>query len=287
MLTRDIALKAYQGVAIMNEPLLRLSGSTFTQEHADAIKLVLDNPSDFRDLVLQELSRFPKMELYFRPLIEARLNRNKILDSDILSSILLNKNEVEERLSRNHLKVKYFESIFSEVGLPIDGIESDEVFLDIWNELLTIDLLINDPQLGFSEIEKVVRRRDLTKIDLLATYEGQKYAIEITRLRKRDFLGTTLPNMVDAMFLKENLDDLQNALKSKLKDKDKQFLRFCKQETESFDKRLLVIKTSQWEYQDASNILLEQTKRLLENEVYEGIDEVLIVYDVINFDWIR
>jgi len=242
----------------------------------------------------------------FFHLVKARLAQEAILESGFISRLFDEQNPLEERLTRVHIQVKNFDTITGNVGLSRNSAEfdkSDETLLDIWNELFVIDLLINTMHPPFIDVERIVRPKSQTQIDCLAKRGDQEYAIEITRLRKRDFIGSTLPNMIEALDPPENTgdledepkvrdarknrDDLRKALKRKMGEKNKQMQEFCKLEGRSFDKKLVVIKTSQWEYQDGSKVVRDEAQILLDTGRYKYIDELLLIYSIAEFDWLH
>jgi len=284
---KSIALKAFEGSTVYRHPELQ---AQLTSDHANAIKAVDENYSEFCQLIVGELDRFPLMRRYFRALVQARLRQNSILTSGFIGRLLDEHNPTEERLERVHEKVRNFATLTSRVKAPASpnsGEETDELLLDIWSELHIMDLLLRDEHLRFTELQKVVRRPDQPKIDLLAKYAVHEYAIEITRIRKRDFSGSTLPGMFDAIYQEKNLESLRKILKSKLLSTDRQIEKFCKSEGRDFDRRLVVIKTSQWEYQDGSEVVRDEIRQLLSTGRFNSINEVLLVYDVSRIDWIK
>ncbi|MBN8620838.1 MAG: hypothetical protein J0L63_18135 [Anaerolineae bacterium] len=289
--SKSIAKMAFHGYAINCYPILRVGGARFTQEHKDAINAVYDHYDDFCRFILSELSHWPLFERYFKHLVEVRLKqRSDILASDFISSLIDKTHNTEERLERIHNQVKNFASITKEIGIPEDpnkGSDTDEIVLDIWTEIFAIDLLLNDSRLGFSLIEKVIGDKAQPKVDLLAQLNGINYAIEITRIRKRDFEGSTFPKTFEAIYYPENLRILRNALRNKINDKNRQIAAFCKMQPDKCEKKLLVIKTSQWEYQDSNSVLHDETQKLLSTHNYPAIDEVIVIYDVNNFHWLK
>jgi hypothetical protein len=288
--SRALARKAFHGNDIYTSAELRASGAQLTNEHVDAINAVGRDYSDFCILIMNELDRWPLLKRYFERLVEHRLGQNAILASGFIAALLQDDNPAEQRLLRLEGNVRNLDYITSGVGLPTDpnaGQETDEVLLDLWNEIFVLDFIQHTQGLKFTDLEKVVRRRDLPQIDLLAQRQGVHYAIEITRVRKKDFEGTTLPNMYDAIYEPRNLNTLRKLLKRKLHEKNLQLQNFCSAESQPIDKRLLVLKTSQREYQDGSTAVHSETNALLSEGAYSSIDEVLLIYDVENYDWIR
>lgn len=290
LMSKSVAKKAFEGALIRQHPELRASGAVFTDEHAGAINSVIAYYDDFCHLILSTLEEWAFTKLYFQPLIEVRLLQNAILASGFIGGLLSDHNPTEERLKRIHHKVKNLSSMSGEINLPEDieaGEESDEVFLDIWNELFVMDLLLHNSRLAFSDLEKVIRRKDLSKVDLLAKRDSQEYAIEITRIRRRDFIGGTLPGMYEKAFnIPDNKSSLQNAMRNKLNSKNQQLKKFCASEGRTYDKKVVIIKTSQEEYQDGSEVVRQEAEALLHTHRYSYIDEILLVYDTENFDWI-
>jgi hypothetical protein len=90
--------------------------------------------------------------------------------------------------------------------------------------------------------------------------------------------------MVEAMYQPDNIAKLRSVLKNKLTKKSEQINNFCTHDGRVFDKRMLVMKTSQWEYQDGKDVIRDEINALKGQFPY--IDEALLVYDVENFDWI-
>ncbi len=288
--SKEVARKAFHGSDIKYNPVLHGSGDLLTQEHCDAINSVARNYDEFCDLIRNELYRLPLTNHYFQKLIEARLHQDLILTSRVIASFLYDDNPTEARLRRIQGKVGNLDSLTEGVGIPKDeneGQEADEKLLDIWSEIFVMDFILHNPKLEFTNVERVVRPKGQPQVDLVAEHQGNHYAIEITRIRKRDFWGSTLPNGFDAIYRLENLDSLRRGLRNKLKDKNRQMERFCAAETTTFDKRLLIIKTSQEEYQDGSEVVRDETRTLFKSGDCPALDEVMLIYDIKNFDWLR
>lgn len=288
--TREIARNAFHGAAIRNYPLLRSSGTEETPELTNAINMVSQNFPAFRQFMETELSRWPLYERCFKRLIMARLQQDAVLKSDVLGKLLDDTNITEERLQRLWGSVTNLEDVTAGVNAPANqnaGETTDEIIQDLWNEVFVMDFLLHAPGLGFTNLEKVVRPSGQSIVDLLGEYQNYNYAIEITRIRERDFLGSTHPTEFDAIFIPENIDDLWCVLTDKLCKKNKQMRKFCAAEAQTYDKKLVVIKTSQWAYQDANSVVRDEIQFLLNTGRYTSIDEVLYIYDVENYHWIR
>lgn len=285
-----MARQAFAGAAILHYGELRASGARLSDEHIASINAVSERYVDFCHLIRNELSRWPYTQCYFGHLVEARLQQNSFLQSDFIGSLLGETNPIEERLARLDGKVKNLESVASTYGAPKasrDGRDTDEIILDLWNEIFVIDFIMHNPALQFTSLERVVRRRDRPQIDLLALRNGRRYGIEVTRIRKREFIGATHPFNFEAISHPSNRQSLRQALKNKLRVKNWQFRRFRETESQAFDTALLVIKTSQWEYQDGSDVVADVAVNLLRTGCFSAIDEVLLIYDVVNCDWLK
>ncbi len=99
--------------------------------------------------------------------------------------------------------------------------------------------------------------------------------------------GSTLPHNLDAFDISRNDSKLESSLRYKFKDKNKQIKEYCKIDTSTIYRKLLVIKTSQEEYQDGHEIVKSKTEILLKSGKYPYIQEVLILYDVKpTFHWL-
>lgn len=291
--SRDVAINAFIGASIIHNPGLIVNGQGFTSEHRNAIDAVENNYTDFCLLVKSELTRFPLIQKYFGHLITSRLQQNVILKSDFILHLFDANSDLENRLTRLEGNVPNLSTITANVNAPSDpqlGEETDEVLSDFWNEIFVMDFLSYGHGLAFGNLEKVIRGNSEPQIDLLANQNSRSYAIEITRIRKRDFSGITFPNMFDAIYKPENISTLRRVLKNKLQDKNNQMNKFCTNELgagRSYNKRLLVLKTSQAAYQDGHSVVLTETEALLNQGIYTSIDEVLLIYDVDNFDWLK
>lgn len=286
----EVARKAYKGNAIYCFPELSVRGEGLTQDLIDAINAVDQNYPAFCNLIKENLKRWPLTRHFFEHLIDSRLKQNAILASDFISRVIDTNNPLEDRLKRIVGKVKNLESITSDVNVPSDpslGQEADEVLLDLWNEIFVIDFLLNRNEFKYIDLEKVVREKDQPQIDLIGNWNSEAHAIEITRIRKREFSGSTHPTMFDEIYSKENFSSLRNAIKKKMRNKNKQMRKFRSAEEATYLKHLLVIKTSQWEYQDGSIAVKEITQEFLKSGNYPSIDEIVLIYDIERFDWIR
>lgn len=289
VLNRNTVITAFEGALIRQHRELIASGYRFTQDHENAILAINADYEAFCNLVRAELNRWPLTRQYFCDLVEERLLRTPILESGFISSLFSQENEVEARLSRIHLQVANFPAITQSVGFPSNrdsGNESDEIVRNVWTELFALDFLIHHQQRGFTNFEKVVRRADLPAVDFTASHGSETYAIEVTRLRKRNFQGSTLPNMTSSINLPYNQRILRNAIKQILFDKNDQMRRFSQNPTQPINKRLLVVKTSQSEYQDANIEVKQEFEAQFRSGRYPFIDELLLIYDVENFDWL-
>lgn len=292
-LSKQVAIDAYVGVALRNNPGLEFNGQGFTSKHQSAIDEVINNYSDFCDLVRSELTRFPLIRKYFGHLITSRLQQNVILKSDFILHLFDANSSLENRLTRLEGNVLNLSTITANVNAPSDqqlGEETDEVLSDLWNEIFVMDFLSYGHGLTFGNLEKVIRGNSEPQIDLLANQNSYSYAIEITRIRKRDFSGITFPNMFDAIYKPENITTLRRVLKNKLQDKNNQMEKFCANELvagRSYNKRLVVLKTSQAAYQDGHSVVSTEIEALLSQGIYTSINEVLLIYDIENFDWLK
>jgi len=195
--------------------------------------------------------------------------------------------ELEERIARTH-HVPNFSTILSEVAIPSDpsrGAETDEAFLDIWTEILILDILIH--RLHFKNVEKVVRGKAEPRVEFLAVQEGQTVAVEVSRIRERDFEGETLPNVTQDCYKPENRRVIREAVFRKLRGKDDQLRRFSECERQPPDKSMVALKTSQRAYQDCREAVADVAKLLLQEESFPHIAQLLLVYDVKNLDLVQ
>jgi hypothetical protein len=199
---------------------LQPSGWKLTKQHIKAIESVVRDYPAFCNLIIQRLNQWTLTKNYFQHLIQKRLEQEAILASDFVGTLLYSKNPLEERLRRLHDNVENLDSIRGR-GVDKTGLETDEVLLDIWNEIFVMDFIMN--KLGFTDLEKIVRGPSQPQIDLTARFNHYDYAIEITRIRKRNFSGSTMPNMYDAIKHPDNLNSLQKAL-MEIRFKDVTFL---------------------------------------------------------------
>jgi hypothetical protein len=85
----------------------------------------------------------------------------------------------------------------------------------------------------------------------------------------------------------ENVAEIRKALRLKISDKNKQIRKFVSQEGRDFDKRIVVIKTSQEEYQDCEKVIVTEAKRLMNERAYPEITHLLLIYDTETFEFIE
>jgi hypothetical protein len=287
LLSRSILLKAFEGALLIRYPIL-LENHEFTEEHGEAIRAVQESDEEFRDLVLDEFRKWPLTNKYFRHLAEARLKQKDALFSELIQlPFPRGPTKLEERLTRT-CHIANFEAITSEAHAPSDpelGEDTDEIFSDAWAEVLVADILIH--RLDFEDVEKLVRRRDQPCVDFTGRRNHQRYAIEVARIRRRDFEGTTLPGLTEDCRKPKNLETIEKAVRRKLSDKNEQMGKFRTAEESAFDRRMVALKTSQWEFQDCREVIAEVAGQLASERLYAEIDELLLIYDVENFNLIQ
>jgi hypothetical protein len=283
-LTRDTVIRALEGTLLHDNPSLLGYYAVPGVEHHKAIQDVNNCQDQFRRIVLNELGNWPLTDRYLRGIVEARLNQENPLSSILVQMLFPDgPRELEERIARTH-RVPNFGTILSEVAIPSDpsmGAETDEAFLDIWTEILILDILLH--RLNYQTVEKVVRGRAKPRVEFLAVQNGQTVAIEVSRIRRRDFKGETLPNVTGDCYKPENLQAIRNVVFRKLREKDDQIRKFSKCELKPPDKSMVALKTSQWEYQDCSEAIADVAKGLFHEKSFPHIGQLLLVYDVTNF----
>ena len=116
---------------------------------------------------------------------------------------------------------------------------------------------------------------------------NEEWIIEVARLRNRDFQGETMPWGSSDCTKAENVSVIKKALRSKISDKNKQIQKFISQEKRSYDKRVVVIKTSQEEYQDCKSVIATEAKRLIIERTYPEITHLLLIYDTETYELIE
>jgi hypothetical protein len=284
---------AFYGYAIHSKRELLGSWERLTNDRKDEINDATlkfqENLEDVCSIIKQQLNNYPLTKKYFEKLINIRINQDNLLNSDFLYSIISDNSNFEQRTERVQNRVKNFDRIsdgYSSSPNNQSGDETDEVILDLWNEVFTLDFLLNELNPPYTSLEKVLRPKDKKQVDFMGQHEGKRCCIEVTRIRKRDFLGETLPGDFNDIYRPKNIDILHKALEGKFEKKNKQIQGFCEGEKDLFDKRILIIKTSQWEYQDAHEVVYGICKNLMASGIYKSIDEVMVIYDTENCFWI-
>jgi hypothetical protein len=286
-LSRSTIIKAFEGALLKHHPELTVEYGMPNEQHSQAIRAIQDNYERFRQAAIDELEEWQLTQRYFGHIFLARLDQKEaILASPIVQSLFApaGPRQLEERLARTH-HITNFEVIMSEASIPSSpdaGEETDEIFLDVWSEVLAADILIH--KLCFEHLEKVVREQGQPCADFLGRHQHREYAIEVGRIRRRDFKGSTLPGWDEDCRKPENLRDIEKAVRRKLWRKNRQLREFCASEACAFDRTMAVVKTSQWEYQDCSQVIVEVARKLFGRICYTNINELLLIHDVERFD---
>jgi hypothetical protein len=286
---RENLLKALEGMRLIQNPNLWEEDSRPTAAHRLAINSVNENLNTFRYIIKEELRKFPNTNRFFGQLISERLFQDYPLTSPIIQKLFpFGLIELEERLSRI-LHLPHIETTTANVHAPKEsnkGDETDEIIRDIWAEFFIADfLLTNMPKIIY--LEKVVREKSQPAIEFYIQKENEEWIVEVARLRKRDFQGDTMPWSSQNCTNPENVAVIQNALRLKLFDKNRQIKKFVEAEKRDFEKRIVAIKTSQEEYQDCKGVILEESNRLMKENSYPEITHLLLIYDIKTYDFVE
>ncbi len=288
ILTKDAVIKAIEGVLLIENPVLWEDNESPTQEHYKAIKLINENQEGFRQFVADEIKLYPNIHHFFGTLIGLRLSQDKPLASPTIQSLFhVGSIELENRLQKI-AHIPNIETISNNARPPKSfdqGIETDEVIRDIWAEFFVADLLVSTIKVDY--VEKTSRGNSKTTVDFIIGVNNEIWIVEVARLRKRDFHGETMPWGSKDCTKQENIDDIQMALGKKLSDKNEQVRKFVSAENSVFDKRIIAIKTSQEEYQDCSQIIAEETRKLMKNNSFTEITHAMLIYDIKTYDLIE
>jgi hypothetical protein len=287
-ISRETVVRALEATLLLDNPSLLAYSDAPGLEHHKAIEDVNNCLGQFRQIVLNELENWSLTNRYCRSIVEARLNQENPLSSKLVHMLFpTGPRGLEKRIARTH-HVPNFSTILSEVAIPSEpsrGPETDEAFLDVWTEILILDILIHG--LHFQNVQKVVRGKAEPCVEFLAVQKGRTVAVEVSRIRERDFEGGTLPNAIQDCYKPENLRVIRRTVFQKLRKKDDQLRRFSESELQPPDKSIVALKTSQWEYQDCNQAIAGIAKRLLHERSFPHIGQLLVVYDVENFDMIQ
>lgn len=287
-LSKSVEIKAIEGIVLLENPSLWEDNGRPTEEHRKAIILVYKNLDDFRRLILEELNLYPNVNLFFRQLIQKRLNQDKPLSSPIIQSLFPSGPiDLEDRLCRI-AHIPNIDAVSKNIRIPKafeKGFETDEIIKDIWTEFFVADFLISTLKVNY--VEKVIRGKSQFAVEFFVQTDNEDWIVEVTRLRRRDFQGETMPWGSEDCTRPENISQIQKALRLKLFDKNQQIQKFIKAENSDFDKRIVAIKTSQEEYQDCSQIIAEQATKLTNEKSYPEITHVLLIYDISTYDLIE
>lgn len=287
-LNRETVILALEGVLLTLNPVLWEHSGSPTTEHNTAIKSVHANLNLFRKIVQDELNEFPTTKRLLGHLIGERALQDSPLASPIIGSLFsFSANELENRLNRI-LHIPNIETVSSTAHAPKDlikGGETDEIVRDVWTEFFVADFLVNTLQVQY--IEKVIRGKSQVAVEFCVRHNDEEWAVEVARLRKRDFQGETMPWGSLNCTRPENVTEIQKALRLKLFDKNKQIQKFIGQEKRDFDRRVVVIKTSQEEYQECKKIITKEAKRLMNERAYPEITHLLLIYDTETYEFVE
>ena len=279
---------ALRGVSLIRNPVLWEDNGTPTAEHRLAIKLVHENLNLFRQIVQDELAKFPATKKLLGHLIVERASQDNPLASTIIETLFgFSANELENRLNRI-LHIPNIETVSLSAHAPKDitkGNDTDEIVRDIWTEFFVADFLLTALQVQYAE--KVTRGKSQPVIEFIVRSKGEEWIVEVARLRERDFQGETMPWGSQDCTKRENVAEIQKALRLKVFDKNKQIQKFVIQEKRDFDKRIVAIKTSQEEYQDCKKVIVAEAKRLMNDRAYPEITHLLLIYDTETFEFIE
>ncbi len=288
LLNKEIVINAVEGVLLIQHPVLWEASGQPTEKHIQAIKSVQENFGDFYQIVMAELQNSPCVNNLFGHLIHHRLLQEKPLASPILQSLFPNGfEELENRLNRI-LYIPNIKTVSASARLPKSpskGEETDEIIRDVWTEFFVADFLVATLMPAY--IEKIVRGKSEPAVEFYIQQDNEEWILEVARLRKKDFIGETMPWGSRDCLKPENVAVIHSVLHSKLSDKNKQIQKFIGYEKRDFDKRIVAIKTSQEEYQDCSQVIAGEAQRLLSEKKYPEITHLLLLYDIEKYEFIE
>jgi hypothetical protein len=86
---------------------------------------------------------------------------------------------------------------------------------------------------------------------------------------------------------RENVLEIQKALRLKLFKKNKQIYNYINYVGRDFDRKIVAIKTSQEEYQDCAQVIVKEAKRLMHLREYPEITHLLLIYDIEKYELVK
>jgi hypothetical protein len=287
-LNRETVIKALEGASLSRNPILSEDNGRPTAEHRVAVQTVLEDLNAFRQIVQEEVKKFPNTDKFVGHLISERLLQDAPLESPIIQALFpAGPIELENRLSRI-LHVPNIETVSINVHAPKasdKGDDTDETIKDIWAEFFVADFLVSTLMPNY--IEKVVRGESEPAVEFYIQKNSEEWILEVARLRKKEFNGETMTWSSKDCSNPKNVETIQKVLRSKLEDKKKQIRKFLDREERDFDKRIVAIKTSQEEYQDCYKVIVEKAKEIMNEGAYPEITYLLLIYDTETYDFIN
>lgn len=247
------------------------------EEYLLAIKSVEDNPSGFKQLVLDNLKTIPLFARYFGRLVKTRLNQSGYLSSPLVAAVFDANRPVEKRLGRiTDTGIVGLESLSKEYRHTSK--EIDKIARDLLAEILVLDFLV---ALGFTDIERPFSRSQ-AHVDILTSKSGQVYAIEVTRKQEINNWETIEFGSLEDCTHSNNLNKIQSVLQNALRKKNNQFSRAIAAETiRSEVRKVVAIKTSDYGFAECSEQAEKILKPLLTNtEHFRYIDCVWLIPNV-------
>ena len=130
-ITVEVVRKAIMGAAIRNNPQLLVSyGGRVPQECIEATQILIDNYSEFEDLLWQRLAKFPLTKYFCNYLIRPRLRQKRILAFPIIS-IIFDDNPLLEKELNDIKTIPGVESLRKEYRGSGDPAITDQITLNL------------------------------------------------------------------------------------------------------------------------------------------------------------
>lgn len=276
--TVEVVRKAIMGADIRNNPQLLVScGGRVPQDCIEAAQILMDNYSEFEDLLWQRLTNFPLTKHFCSHLIRSRLKQKGILAFPIISIVFDDNSLFEQRL--NDIKaIPGVKSLRKEYRGSNDPAITDQTTLDLLAEILVLDFLL---KLDFLDITKVSANDGKSHPDVLAHKDGENYAIEVTRKQEIEGWETLEYGNLEDCTAPKNHEKIRGLLLKALIVKNQQFSRAISANT--LDKsavKVVAIKTSDFGFAWCIDQAAEIANALLSEDNWEYVDCIWLVPNI-------
>jgi hypothetical protein len=251
----EVARKAIAGAQILtNGELFASYEGKIPSDYDSAIRIVQNNPHEFKQLVLQIMNEMQYFPSFFGKLVKTRLHQQGYLASPLIDSVFDFERTIEKRLERIVANVFGIETIASEhVNVSNNknqGYKTDEIARNLLAEILVLDFL---GQAGFYAIERPYSQ-SLPHVDIIAKREQQIYAIEVTRKKEFSDWETLEFSDLEDCESPDNLEKMRSLLSGVLKKKNDQFYRVLMAGTIANNAiRVVGIKTSDYGFSECAS----------------------------------